>query len=104
MAKEQESTQSAAAGQTAVWLVLATDQPEVMVAAFWEWADATARAEALGATNPGESVVLKEVVVQGSRRRCRLCGEPVVLNDPSDRTSWIHAADANDLGDHTAEV
>jgi hypothetical protein len=27
-----------------------------------------------------------------------------VLDDPSDAESWRHADDANDLGDHTAEV
>jgi hypothetical protein len=37
------------------------------------------------------------------RPRCRLCGEPIVLDDPDDLMSWIHAEDANDQGDHTAE-
>ena len=104
MPNEHETTRNAPAGQTAVWLVLATDQPEGVTAAFWERADAAAHAAMLSTPNPGGSVVLREVVVQGSRRRCRLCGEPVVLDDPSDLMSWIHAADANDLGDHTAEV
>ena len=44
------------------------------------------------------------MIVHGERRRCRLCGEPVTLDDPSDPMSWIHAVDANDLGDHTADV
>lgn len=35
-------------------------------------------------------------------RRCAGCGEPVELADPDDRESWIHAADANYFGDHTA--
>ena len=104
MSNEQEISPNAIGGQTAVWLVLAIDQSEVVVAAFWERADAAAQTAMLSTPNPGGSVVLKEVVVQGSRRRCRLCGEPVVLDDSSDPTSWIHAADANDLGDHTAEV
>ena len=104
MPREHERTHDAAAGQTTIWLALATDQPGGVVAAFWERADAAAHAAMLSTPNPGESVVLREVVVQGSRRRCRLCGEPAVLDDPSDLMSWIHAADANDLGDHTAEV
>jgi hypothetical protein len=104
MSVEHKTSQTTAAGQTTIWLALATDQPEGVVAAFWERADAAAHAAVLGTPNPGGSVVLREVVVQGSRRRCRLCGEPVVLDDPSDPMSWIHAADANDLGDHTAEV
>jgi hypothetical protein len=45
--------------------------------------------------------VLEAVVVQSGRRWCRLCGEPVVLDDPSDAESWRHA---EDLGDHTAET
>jgi len=38
------------------------------------------------------------------RPTCRLCGEYVVLDDPDDDMSWIHAEDANDRGDHTTEV
>lgn len=38
------------------------------------------------------------------RPTCRMCGEPIVLDDPDDDMSWIHAQDANDRGDHTAEV
>ena len=38
------------------------------------------------------------------RPRCQLCGEPVELADPGDPESWVHAEDANDLADHTAEV
>jgi hypothetical protein len=104
MPNEHQISPNAIGGQTAVWLVLATDQSDSVVAAFWERADAAAHAAMLSIANPRESLVLSEVVVQGSRRRCRLCGEPVVLDDPSDHMSWIHAADANDLGDHTAEV
>ena len=102
MPNEHEIGPSSIGGQTAVWLVLTNDQPKV--AAFWEQEDAAAHAALLSTPNPGESLVLREVVVQGSRRRCQLCGEPVVLDDPSDPMSWIHAADANDVGYHTAEV
>ena len=104
MPDEQGTSQSATSDQTTVWLVLATGRPDGAGAAFWEWADAAAHAEVLSVTNPGGRAVLREVVVQGERRRCRLCDEPVVLDDPTDPMSWIHAADANDLGDHTAEV
>ena len=37
------------------------------------------------------------------RPRCAACREPIELDDPDDPDSWIHCADANDLGDHTAE-
>jgi acetoacetate decarboxylase len=49
-------------------------------------------------------VLLHQVRIQGDRTRCCLCGEPVELDDPLDEESWIHAPDANDFGDHTAEV
>lgn len=104
MPNEQKISANAIGGQTAVWLVLTIGQSSSVVAAFWERADAAVHAALLSTPRPGESVVLKEVVVQGSRRRCQLCGEPVVLDDPSDPVSWIHSTDANDLGDHTAEV
>jgi hypothetical protein len=39
-----------------------------------------------------------------SRPRCAACGEPVELDDPNDRDSWIHAPDANDRSDHTAWI
>lgn len=38
------------------------------------------------------------------RPRCRECREPIELDDPADPQSWIHAEDANDLGDHSAEA
>lgn len=38
------------------------------------------------------------------RPRCAACGEPVELDDPNDRDSWIHAPDANDRADHTARI
>lgn len=39
-----------------------------------------------------------------TRQRCAACGEPVVLDDPDDPGSWIHAPDANDRADHTAWI
>lgn len=33
---------------------------------------------------------------------CADCGEPVELASPDDPESWIHAANANYFGDHTA--
>ena len=41
--------------------------------------------------------------MQDDRGRYRLCDEPVALDDPRGPMSWIHAKDANDVGDHTAE-
>lgn len=41
---------------------------------------------------------------EDQRPRCEACGQPVTLADPDDPQSWIHADDANDQGDHTAEV
>lgn len=40
---------------------------------------------------------------EGERPRCDLCGEPISLADAADADSWVHSADANDAGDHTAE-
>ena len=60
------------------------------------------RADAVAASADGSTVVAVELL--GERVRCRLCGEPAVLDDPTDGSSWIHAPDANDRGDHTAEV
>ena len=104
MPNHYQQDPSASAGQASIWLVRAAGQPDRDVAAFWERADALAFAVARSAANPGQPSNLSEVVVQGGRRRCRLCGEPIVLDDPSDAESWRHADDANDLGNHTAEV
>ena len=35
---------------------------------------------------------------------CADCGEPIELYEPNDPDSWIHKADANYWGDHTAWV
>lgn len=90
--------------QPRIWLVHSRGQHDDAVAAFWERIDAEAYAEVRGAANPGEPAVLSQLVVQGGRRRCRVCREPIVLDDPSDAETWRHADDANDYGDHTAEV
>ncbi|HUP76811.1 MAG TPA: hypothetical protein VM282_27510 [Acidimicrobiales bacterium] len=37
-----------------------------------------------------------------TRSRCRLCREPIELEDENDPESWIHTQDANYFGDHTA--
>lgn len=104
MPDEQTRDQSTSGGEPRIWLVHSRALQDDAVAAFWERIDAEAYAEARRPANPGQPSVLSEVVVQGGRRRCRLCGEPIVLDDPSDAGSWRHADDANDFGDHTAEV
>jgi hypothetical protein len=104
MPDEQETSQGASAGRTTVWLVLAAGPADAPIAAFWEQADAVAHHAALRAIGPGDLAPVQEVVVQGARLRCRLCGEPVVLDDSAEQESWRHADDANDLGDHTADV
>jgi len=104
MPDEQETIQSASPGGTTVWLVLAAALADGAVAAFWERADAVAHGAALRASGSHDRAVVRAVVVRGVRRRCRLCDEPVVLDDNADPESWRHADDANDLGDHTAEV
>ncbi len=104
MPDERATSQSARPDGTRVWLVLATGQVNAPIAGFWEQADAVTYAEALRVTDPGRHPLVREVVLQGALHRCQLCGEPVVLDDRSDPMSWIHAEDANDLGDHTAEV
>jgi hypothetical protein len=104
MPDEQQTNQRTSPRGTTVWLVLDIGQANGDVAGFWEQADAVARQAALLAASPHDLVLVREVVVQGGRRRCRLCGEPVVLDDTCDPESWRHADDANDLGDHTAEL
>lgn len=104
MADEQTRDLSTSGGQPRIWLVHSRGQQDDAVAAFWELIDAEAYAEARRAANPGQPSVLIQLGVQGGRRRCRLCGEPIALDDPSDAESWRHADDANDLGDHTAEA
>ena len=104
MPDEQTRDLSRPGGQPRIWLVHLRAQQDAAIAAFWERIDAEAYAEARGAANPGQPPVLSQLVVHGGRRRCRLCGEPIVLDDPSEAESWRHADDANDLGDHTAEA
>lgn len=50
-----------------------------------------------------EHIFVGQFPVEGERPRCELCGEPVSLADAADAESWVHSADANDAGDHTAE-
>lgn len=50
-----------------------------------------------------ERIFVGQFPVEGERPRCELCGEPVSLADEFDAESWVHSADANDAGDHTAE-
>ena len=74
-----------------VWLAGGASPP----AAYWRRDDALATA--------GDDSDVVAMAVRGDRPRCR-CGEPAVMHDPDDPMSWIHAPDANDHGDHTAEV
>ena len=101
MSSKRDVRQNEIGVGTKVWLVLATDGAAV---AFWEPAAAVAHQAALSAVDPGNPALVRQVVVQGRRRTCQLCGEPVVLDDIADSESWRHADEANDLGDHTAEV
>ena len=104
MPNQQQQDASASRDEARIWLVRSPGQPDREIVAFWERAEAVAFAVASSAANPGSPPVLSEVVVRGDRRRCRLCGEPIVLDDPSDAESWRHADDADDFGDHTAEA
>ena len=104
MPDEPQPGLGASPGRTTVWLVLVPGRADDAVAAFWERDDAVSHEAALLATGPSDIAVAQQVVVQGERRRCRLCREPVVLDDLLDPESWRHTDDANDLGDHTAEV
>jgi len=109
------------------WLVLVAHASSVAAetALFWSEASALAFAEQLvlarwsgasppliggspidaynASVEPSERVVIRPVEIRGERERCKLCGEPIVLDDPADPMSWIHAEDADDMGDHTAE-
>ncbi len=87
-----------------VWAAL-TGGPraDAGVELFWAEADAVGRAAHIRAATD-DTVVVHPLRVRGVRHRCRLCGEPVVLDEPSDPMSCYHADDANDRGDHTAEL
>lgn len=41
---------------------------------------------------------------RANRRWCAVCREPIVLCDPHDPESWVHAENAGDWGDHSAET
>ena len=88
-------------GPTA-WLVIETENLPAGALVFWREREARTYASVLASR--GQDVLLRQIRIQGDRTRCRLCGEPVELDDPLDEQSWVHAPDANDLGDHTAEV
>ncbi|MCP4966056.1 MAG: hypothetical protein GY926_12575, partial [bacterium] len=51
-----------------------------------------------------EHVFVGPFPIEGERARCVICGEPVSLAGEADSESWVHAEDANDGGDHTAEL
>ena len=97
-------TQLTTTGDTTVWVVMIEPRTDGPVAVFWTESAASAHAAELSSADPNEAVNIRSAVVQGQRHRCRLCGEPVELDDPSDSMSWIHTPDANDSGDHTAEA
>ena len=110
-----------------LWLVLVAHASSVAAetALFWSEASALAFAEHLvlarlsgasppsigdsaidiynASVDPSDRVVIRQVEIRGERERCSICGEPIVLDDPADPMSWIHAEDADDMGDHTAE-
>lgn len=50
----------------------------------------------------GMSPIPKPDLNDDQMRTCAGCGEPVELAYPDDPESWIHAADANYFGDHSA--
>lgn len=102
MPNQRRQDARTSSGAARIWLVRSPDQVDREVVAFWERAEAVAFADAWSAANTGPRPVLSEVVVRADRRRCRLCGEPIVPDDPSDAESRRHADDADDLGDHTA--
>ena len=104
MPKHQQQDASTSSGEAGIWLVRSPDQPDHEVVAFWERAEAVAFADTSSAASSGPPPVLSEIMVRGDRCHCRVCGEPIVLDDPSEVESWRHADDANDAGDHTAEV
>lgn len=77
--------------------------PEQLQHAFLDRDHASAFAASLNSDTSQSPPAVVEAVLHDRRRRCRLCGEPIVLDDPTDVESWRHADDAHDLGDHTAE-
>jgi hypothetical protein len=89
---------------TTTWIVITAPGSAETIAAFWNESDALSHAAGIRRTHPEQEVTVRRVSIRGERRGCRLCGEPVVLDDVVDPESWRHADDANDLGDHTAEV
>ena len=104
MSDIKRTTQVDAEPGTTTWIVITAPASAETIAAFWNESDARRHAAGIQRTDPQQGVTVRRVVIRGERRCCRLCGEPVVLDDIVDQESWRHADDANDLGDHTAEV
>jgi hypothetical protein len=96
-----ELTMEASDDGPTAWLVIETENLPADTVVFWREREARTHAAVLASR--GKDVLLRQIRIQGDRTRCRLCGEPVELVDPFDDLSWIHAPDANDLGDHTAD-
>ena len=91
-------------GGVTVWAVLSGGpSADAKVELFWNQSDAAAHVALVGATT-NDVAVVTPLRLRGERHRCRLCGEPVVLDDLADPMSCYHAGDADDLGDHTAEL
>ena len=89
--------------RTTTWIVTTEPRSAEAIAAFWNESDALRHAAGIRQTDPERGVTVRRVAIRGERRCCRLCGEPIVLDDDADPESWRHSDDANDLGDHTAD-
>lgn len=50
-----------------------------------------------------EHTFVGQFPVECERPRFDLCGELISLADAADADSWVHSADANEVGDPTAE-
>lgn len=100
----QRTTQVDNEAGTTAWIVATELGSAETIAVFWNESDALRHAAGIRRTDPEQGVTVRRVAIRGERRRCRLCGEPVVLDDVADPESWRHADDANDFGDHTAEM
>ena len=55
-------------------------------------------------SQPHQAPARSRAMNPDDRPRCAACGEPVVLDNPDDPDSWIHAPNANDRADHTAWI
>ena len=103
MTPEQLKQSGVSGGGVTVWGVLAGGpSADAKVELFWNQTDAAAHVTLIGASN--DAAMVRQLLIRGERHRCRLCGGPVVLDDPADPMSCYHSGDAGDLGDHTAEL